>query len=82
MEQVAEAMSEPAYPAARAVAETARAIFLRHVEAARRKGRSAGLADVPDAACIERIINAAFWASLRREEGHSPKISLAFLPPA
>ena len=27
------------------------------------------------------IIDAAFWASLRREEGYSPKISLAFLPP-
>jgi hypothetical protein len=30
---------------------------------------------------IETIIDAAFWASLRREEGHSPKISLAWLPP-
>jgi hypothetical protein len=27
------------------------------------------------------IIDAAFWASLRREEGFVPKISLAFLPP-
>jgi hypothetical protein len=30
---------------------------------------------------VEAIIEAAFWASLRREEGFSPKISLAFLPP-
>ncbi len=30
---------------------------------------------------IEAIIDAAFWASLRREEGYAPKISLAFLPP-
>lgn len=30
---------------------------------------------------IERLINEAFWASLRREEGYVPKISLAFLPP-
>ena len=80
--ELAGALHEPAYPAARAVAETARAIFLRHVEAARRKGKGDGLADVPDARCIERIIDAAFWASLRREEGHAPNISLAFLPPA
>ena len=30
---------------------------------------------------IAAIIDAAFWASLRREEGQAPKISLAFLPP-
>lgn len=35
----------------------------------------------PDAATIEEIITTAFWASLRREEGHVPKISLAFMPP-
>ena len=35
----------------------------------------------PDADTIERIITTAFWASLRREEGHAPTISLAFLPP-
>jgi Probable sensor domain DACNV len=27
------------------------------------------------------MINATFWASLRREEGYVPKISLAYLPP-
>ncbi len=27
------------------------------------------------------MINATFWASLRREEGYIPKISMAFLPP-
>ncbi|MGH9929501.1 MAG: putative sensor domain DACNV-containing protein, partial [Pyrinomonadaceae bacterium] len=31
-------------------------------------------------AAIEAIIDATFWASLRREEGRSPKISLAFFP--
>jgi len=35
----------------------------------------------PDASAIEDIITTAFWASLRREEGHAPRISLAFLPP-
>jgi hypothetical protein len=29
---------------------------------------------------MEAIIDAAFWASLRREEGYVPKISLAFIP--
>ncbi len=36
---------------------------------------------MPDSATIESMIDAAFWASLRREEGYVPKISLAFLPP-
>jgi hypothetical protein len=36
---------------------------------------------LPAAADIEGIIDAAFWASLRREEGYQPKISLAFLRP-
>jgi len=36
---------------------------------------------VPDAETIESMINAAFWASLRREEGYTPKISMAFLSP-
>jgi hypothetical protein len=31
---------------------------------------------------VEAIISAAFWASLRREEGRAPAISLAFVPPA
>lgn len=35
----------------------------------------------PDATTIEEIITTAFWASLRREEGHSPKVSMAYLPP-
>ena len=38
-------------------------------------------ASKPNSAAIEEIISMAFWASLRREEGRSPKISLAFLPP-
>src|SRR5262245_37178846 len=38
-------------------------------------------AALPDATVIERLINATFWASLRREEGYLPKISIAYLPP-
>ncbi len=37
------------------------------------------MALVPDAAAVEAIIDAAFWASLQREEGYMPRISLAFV---
>ncbi len=70
----------PPYPAARQVAETVAEHFARRLEDARSRGK-AELAPAPDAATVEAVINAAFWASLRREEGYSPKISLAFLPP-
>jgi len=39
------------------------------------------VAPEPDVRTIEAIIDTAFWASLRREEGYTPTISLAFLPP-
>jgi hypothetical protein len=35
---------------------------------------------VPDVNTVQEIIDVAFWASLRREEGRTPRISLAFLP--
>jgi hypothetical protein len=73
-------MSDPAYPAARVVAARAFAHFGDHRRAAVAQGRT-GLAPEPDADAIEGIINVAFWASLRREEGRTPKISLAFVPP-
>jgi hypothetical protein len=73
-------MKGPAYPAARLVANRLRKEFARRLEAARRQGRP-DLAPEPDPEAIEAITDAAFWASLRREEGQSPKISLAFLPP-
>jgi hypothetical protein len=73
-------MTEPAYMAARAVAETVQEHFARHLATAREHGQQR-LATQPDAQAIEQIIDAAFWASLRREESYSPKISLAFLPP-
>ena len=71
-------MSGPAYPAARIVAPKVEAHFMHHAEEARRRGTTVV---APDAATIEAIIDAAFWASLRREEIYVPKISLAFLPP-
>jgi hypothetical protein len=73
-------MSGPAYPAAHAVSATLEAYFARHIAAARRLGTS-DLAPAPDAQAIESIIDTALWASLRREEGYPPKISLAFVSP-
>jgi sensor domain DACNV-containing protein len=72
---------KPTYQAARAVATTVASHFAHHLAAARQRGEQE-LAPAPEASAIEAIIDAAFWASLRREEGRSPKISLAFLPPA
>jgi len=74
-------MKEPAYPAARTIAPKVEAYFVRHRAEARRRGEM-HVAPIPDAAAIEAIIDAAFWASLRREEDYVPKISLAFLTPA
>ena len=73
-------LKAPAYPAAREVAETVAEHFARRIADARARGKNE-LAPAPDAAAVESVIGAAFWASLRREEGYSPKISLAFLPP-
>jgi hypothetical protein len=73
-------MIQPAYPAARAAALRIGAHFARHLVAPQpQQGRKA--AAVPDAAAIEAIIEAAFWASLRREEGYMPRISLALVAP-
>jgi hypothetical protein len=72
-------MSGPPYPAARAVAPTIEAYFRRHLAAEDEPHHDEAL--LPDASAIERIIDTAFWASLRREEGYVPKISLAFLRP-
>lgn len=73
-------MATPLYPAAAAIAPRLHEHFGRHHAAARRDGHD-DLALVPDAAVIEAILNAAFWASLRTQEGYVPRISLAFLPP-
>jgi hypothetical protein len=71
---------DPSYPAARQVASIVQEHFARHIAVARGQGRL-DLGVEPDAASIEAIIDTAFWASLRREEGATPTISLALLPP-
>ncbi|MBI3402690.1 MAG: hypothetical protein HY048_14835 [Acidobacteria bacterium] len=73
-------MTTPAYAAARAVAPAVEAHFAQHIAEARRRHQTK-LAMTPDAATIEAIIDAAFWASLRREESFVPKISLAYVSP-
>ena len=67
------------YPAARAVAPIVRAHFIKHIDDAVRRGQA--VAAPPDEESIEAMIEAAFWASLRREEGYIPKVSLAFVSP-
>ena len=71
---------KPTYQAARIIAPQVEAIFASHLDAAKESGEE-DLAPLPSAFVVEAIIDATFWASLRKEEGHSPKISLAFLPP-
>jgi hypothetical protein len=73
-------MSEPAYPAARAVASQVRLHFSRQLAEERERG-TADLAWEPDTASIEAVIDAAFWASLLRQEHYPPKFSLALLSP-
>ncbi len=73
-------MKREAYAAAQTVSPKVQAYFVhRHAEAMRRGQEH--LASLPDAETIEAVIDAAFWASLRREEGYVPRISLAFLSP-
>ena len=73
-------MSEPAYQAARAVAPKVVAHLAHHAAEARAQGQE-DTAPAPDARTVEAIIDAAFWASLRREESYVPKVSLVFLSP-
>src|SRR5262245_40518357 len=73
-------MSMITYPTASAVATRVEAHFARHIASARTRGRT-DLATAIDAGVIQTIVDAAFWASLRREEGLTPKISMAFLAP-
>src|ERR1044072_7564246 len=67
---------KPAYPAARAAAVPIAPHFARQPAAAEVAGPRAPVPDIP---ILEAFIDAAFWASLRREEGLAPRISLAFV---
>lgn len=73
-------LSEPTYLPARMVASVIEAHFKKHLYEARDL-KDVNLATAPDSTIIEAVIDIGFWASLRREEGHSPQISLALLSP-
>ena len=83
-------MTHPAhaYPHARAVAERAHAHMARQLastgaddEGREGDGGPPGAGHAPGAHALAAVIDTAFWASLRREEGYAPRISLAFLAP-
>lgn len=73
-------MTQPSYPAARAAAARVHPHFVRHL-AAKHRDQNGRLDLLPDPETIETIIDVAFWASLRREEIYTPRISLAFVAP-
>ncbi len=68
----------PAYPVARKVSELIYPRFLRGLAQSEARPDSPHRPEIAD---IEGMIDAAFWASLRREEGYVPTISAAFLDP-
>ena len=70
----------PAYGVARTAAGSIHAHFARHVDPVAGRMRQNGL-PLPDRETIEKVLDAVFWASLRREEGYVPKLSLVLLPP-
>ena len=71
-------LSEPTYLTARMAAPMVEAHFARHRAASAEDEKR--LAAPPAAQWVEAVIDVAFWASLLREEGHPPRISLALLP--
>lgn len=72
-------ISEPTYLAAKMVSSALQEHFNRQTGSSEKEDISNILA--PDQFAIEGIIDAAFWASLRHEEGYVPKISMTYLPP-
>lgn len=69
------------YQGAGAAAPSIARHFTQLIAAAIRQGEQ-DIAPEPSVKVIEAIIDVAFWASLRKEEGREPKISIAYLPPA
>ena len=75
-------MSQPAYAVARTVASAvAEHLQLHRAALPPADPAQPPLELLPGARQIELLVDAAFWASVRREEGYIPKISLAFLRP-
>jgi sensor domain DACNV-containing protein len=75
-------MNQPAYAVARTVAPTvADHLRLHRAALPPSPADQLPLELLPTADHIEALVDTAFWASVRREEGYVPKISLAFLRP-
>ena len=75
-------MNHPAYTVARDVAPTvAEHLQIHRAALPPSDAAAAPLELLPTADYVETLIDTAFWASVRREEGYVPKISLAFLRP-
>jgi hypothetical protein len=72
-------MTPPAYPASRAAAIRIHPHYAQHLATRLEKPGQPTL--LPAVETIEAIIDVAFWASLRREENDTPRISLAFVAP-
>jgi hypothetical protein len=72
---------KPTYGAAKTVATKIEQHFIKLHSNAAAQGE-VDLATQPGKNTIEALIDVAFWSSLRKEEGHSPRISIAFLPPS
>ncbi len=75
-------ISDPTYLGARMVADTVAAHFRKHLREASELHHEDTLASAPDSSIIEAVVDIAFWASLRQEEGRSPDISIALLLPS
>jgi len=69
------------YQGASAAAPAIEKHFSKLLATALLQGDNEELAPEPPLRVVEAIIDVAFWASLRREEGRSPQISIAYLPP-
>lgn len=74
-------MTRSTYPAARGISAAVHDHFREHRASAPPALQNASVALLPDPPIIERLVDAAFWTSLRREEGYLPRLSLAFVPP-
>lgn len=75
-----ELTSGSTYQAAAKVAAPIEEHFEKHIACAEKNGEE-DVATAPSAMFIEKIIDVAFWASLRKEEGITTRISLAFMSP-
>jgi len=69
----------PTYAAAQLAADRIHRHLAAHAASAQHSAERT--ATLPDPATLAALIDAAFWTSLRREEGYIPRISLAFVAP-